>query len=283
MQDSESEGLPVGLCVYLKNDKRDYILSSVDPKRTYEFTCDGDIVKLQGRFAFIRTNQDGMHEALLLGGTLVSAGGITINADRSGYWGRIDSVDYSKCRIETTRELPTDGSLIGQIVYISRREYSHKSAYRIRSVVREGGRFVIQLDADTLILGKGFTSTDAEPGMHEVHNVIPLEKSTSCMSLDTGYFRGKLIQGENGGHSRIINVLAAGGKRTILVPDAYVFKKGESLTIYDIQDGDTFEIPALVHIMRSQTNLRINSNTPAKIDLGAENFSTSTGTFTFNL
>lgn len=279
----DDDGLPVGLHVDINNDIRDYILSSVNPAKEYEFSTNGEIVRLKGRFAFVRTKHGKLCEALLIGGTHVSVSGITITTGISEYWGRINSVDYENCQIETTRELPTDGSLVGQIIYIGRRDYNHKSAYRIKSVTRKGGRFIIQLDTDTLVLGKGFTSPDDEPGMHEVHNIVPLEKSASCIRTDTGYFRGKLIKGEDGRSSRIINVLAAGGKRTILVPDASVFSKGKSLVIYDIQDGDIFEIPSFVHIVRENKNLQAKCNTPAQVHIDAKDFPLDIGTFTFNL
>lgn len=273
----KGEDLQVGLRVDLKTGCHDYILSATDPREECEFECSGQTAKMKGQFAFLRVAQGAVREVVLLGGTLVCLGDTTIATEKAGYWGRIASVDYQTCKVTTGRELPLDGSLNGQYVYFSRRDYSHKSCYRIRSVAREKGHYVIELDTQTLVLGKGLVSSEQEPGMHEVRNVIPLEKSTSCCATDTGYFRGKLLRAQDGTCAPIINVLASGGKKTILVPDASIFKKGQPLTIYDIQAGDTFEIPTFVHLSRSGNTVKIQSTTRGRVDIAGISHDVATG------
>ncbi len=141
----------------------------------------------------------------------------------------------------------------------------------------------MQLDADTLVLGRGYVSADAEPGMHQLPNIVPLEKSTSSRRGNTGFFKGKLLESADATSSPVINVLAAGGKKTILVPDASRFQKGQDITIYDVQAGDIFEIPTLVDLSLEKGLLQAYCTAAANLRLADKVYRLGCGRSTTNL
>lgn len=272
---------PVGVEVSLEGGRTDYVLSTIDGSGTHEF---GESpVSLRGRFAFVGLQDGAPRRILLTASRSVSAQDWELTADRASYWGRVEAVDLDKCTITTSRELPTDGSLVGQKVYIDRRDYSHKSCFGIRSVEKVGGRFVVHLDTDTLELGRGVVNADEEPGLHELKNVVPLERSTSCQTTNTGFFKGKPVVAADGTTAPIIDVTAARGKKTILVPDPSQFRKGDTLVIYEIQPGDTFEIPTIVDITIEGTEMRSLCTTGASLRLGESVYPLLIGSATLNL
>ena len=238
--------------IALRDGRTDYVFSS------------------PARFAFYRFGPNGLENALLAGASRMSIRDVSIHCKQSSYWGEVESVDYDKCRLVVNRDLPI--KLIGAGIYINRPQYGHSSYYKIRSVERQKGKTIIGLDTGTLVLGSGLVGKDAAPGGHEIDNLVPLEVSTSCQYLNTGYFKGKLLTASDGTSASIENVQAAGGKRIILVPDASLFKSGLALKIYDIQAADRFEIPTEVTVDRTGSSLVIQATTPGTIEIGGKSF-----------
>ena len=273
-----NEGMPAGISIRLKGDRTDLIMSALDDHKRYSFSLGDENTELEGRFAAVRFNGNSLTDLLMTGASYLSVGKDFVKAERSMYLGRVESVDYSGCRLVVNEDLPTDESLIGTGIYVSRRGYSHKSYYKIASVSKENGRCVVQLDCSTIVLGKGYVQQSAQLGSREIDNIVPLEKSTSCRYTDTGYFNGKLMVSDSGKSARITNVVAAGGKRKIVVPDASIFGKGENLTIYDIQAGDTFEIPTQVSINRKNRGLEVTATTAGSIMLKGCRYTFERGT-----
>jgi len=266
LRTDDDSSSPVGVEVSLKGGRTDCILSAIDGSKVHKF---GEIA-LSGRFAFVSLHDGGLRKALLTGSRSVVAKDWEVAAERASYWGRVDAVDLAKCTITTTRELPTDGSLVGRKVYVDRRDYSRKSCFGIRSVERVGAEYVIHLDTDTLELGRGYVSTEEQPGLHELKNIVPLEKSTSCQRTNTGFFKGKPLVAGDGTTAPIMDVIAAHGKKTILVPDPLQFGKGQDLVIYEIQAGDTFEIPTTVDVTIDDTTISADCACRASLRIGEQ-------------
>jgi len=279
----DAESSPVGIEIGLRGGGTDYVLSAVDGSEEHHFETNGNAISLRGRFAFVRLRRGLPVKVLLLRSGSVSLGDLEVAVERPAYWGRVEDVDRENCTLVTRRELPLDGSLVGQKVYINRRDYSRKSWYGIRSVSTDGGRYLVRLDTDTLVLGRGYISAEAEPGMHELRNIVPLEKSTSCSRGNTGFFNGKLLKSADGTCAPVIDVLAAGGKKTILVPDASQFEKGQDITIYDVQAGDTFEIPTLVDLTFSEQQVQAYCTSPATLRLAGRTYQLAPGSSTVKL
>ncbi len=263
---NEDSSSPVGIRISLEGGRTDYLLSTIDGSGTHQFG--DDPISLRGRLAFVSLQDSMPRKMLMTASRSVSAADWELTAECASHWGRVEAVDLEKCTITTARELPTDGSLVGQKVYIDRRDYGHKSCFGIRSVENVAGRYVIHLDTDTLELGRGLVSPDEEPGLHELKNIVPLERSTSCQYTNTGFFRGRSVVGDDGATAQIIDVVAAGGKKTILVPDPSQFGKGHDLVIYEIQAGDTFEIPTIVDVTVDGQTITARCTTPASLRLG---------------
>lgn len=276
----KTAGSPAAIKVSLVDGRTDYIFSALDSNASYTFGSDA---QFKGRFAFCRFGTQGLEQALVSGTPHVSVGDTSIVCEQRAYWGEIVSVDYGKCAITVNRELPADGSLISSGVYLNRPEYGHSSYYKVRAVRHEKGHSVIDLDTGTLILGSGFVGKDAAVGTHDIDNLVPLEVGCSCLFLDTGYFRGKSLVASDGAKSLISDVVAAGGKRIIQVPDASVFKSGQHLRIYDLQAGDSFVIPTEVTIAKSAKGYRIKSNTFGVVKIGGKEnqFGPGADTLTF--
>lgn len=267
----DDTGMPVGIRVILDGERTDYVLSSLDPRQEHAFSDGKDRYTLRGRLAIVRLAGGTVREALLVGATHLSVGGLTVSAEHGGFWGTIESVDYTNRQLVVNRELPTDGSLVGTRIYISRPEYSHKSCYVITDVTRKDGHTLISLDAKTLILAKGYTDPTADPGTQEIRNIVPLEMASSNWGKSTGYFKGKLLESEDGTRATIINVVGRdGGKKTIFVSYATRFGKGQRLTIYDVQAGDGFEIPTVMTIERTPGGLRVSSPTKGSVELNGK-------------
>lgn len=269
-----SDSSPVGVEVSLDGGRRDLILSTIDPSDSRQF--DGS-VSLRGQFAFARLHDGKPRKLLMTAAGSVSGPDWELTAERASYWGRVDAVDYDKCTITTSRDLPTDGTLVGQKVYVNRRDYTHKSCFGIRSVARTEAGCVIHLDTDTLELGRGFVSTEEEPGLHELKNVVPLEKSTSCQYTNTGFFKGKQVVADDLTTAPIMEAIAANGKKTLLVPDPLRFRKGQGLVIYEIQSGDTFEIPTVVDLTIDGSVIKARSTCGAFLRLGEQVYRLQTG------
>ena len=260
MAAEESAGSPVGLRIGMTGGRFDYVVSTLDSGGRHAFHLGDDRAELRGRFAFCRFDEGSLAHVLLSGASHFAAQHAIIDVERASYWGTVEDVDYENCRIVVNRELPADGALVGAGIYIGRPEYGHKSYYKVASVRRGNGRSVVSLDTETLVLGKGYVIADAEPGAHAVANVVPLEMSCSCVRGDTGYFKGKLMEASDGTQASIIDGSASGGKKTgIPVVDASQFKQGQRLTIYDIQEGDSFEIPSEVVFVKKGRVLDINA------------------------
>jgi len=85
------------------------------------------------------------------------------------------------------------------------------------------------------------------------------------------------IAGAELGEVRAVGSLA-GGKKTILVPDASQFKKGQGLITYDLQTGDAFEIPTNVTINRRGRMLQITATAAGTIDLEGRRYDFGRGT-----
>lgn len=260
----DDSGSPVGVEVSLAGGRTDCILSALDGSTAHEF----DGFSLSGQFAFVSLRDGKLRKALMTASRSVEGPGWGVEAERASYWGRVDAVDLQKCTVSTSRELPTDGTLVGQKVYINRRDYSHKSCFGIRSIERTDAGYVIHLDTDTLELGRGFVSKDEEPGLHELKNIVPLEKGTSCQYTNTGFFKGRQLVADDGTTAPIMDVMAAYGKKTILVPDPLRFSKGQGLTIYEIQSGDTFEIPTVVDVTVDDSAIQADCTCSATLRLG---------------
>ncbi|MBP6963291.1 MAG: heparinase II/III family protein [Armatimonadetes bacterium] len=272
----------VGVAVNLMDGRTDYILSTIDGSNTHEFTGAGRMAT-RGRFAFVRLQDGNPRRMLLTASRSVSAADWELSAERASYWGTADQVDYEDCTITTSRVLPTDGSLVGRKVYVNRKSYTHKSCFGIRAIEQAGGRYVVHLDTDTLELGRGYVAAEDKPGLRELRNVVPLERGTSCQYTNTGFFNGKPVVANDGTAAAILDVMAGDGKKTILVPDPARFGKDQGLIIYEIQPGDTFEIPTALDIAIDGSTALADCTCGAKLRLGDKTYELNRGVTTLAL
>lgn len=240
----------------------DYILSSLAPEPVEFYTSDGKQISFNGRFGFIRVANGKVERGTLVGGTELKMGDYRLASEKAMYEGRIASVDYENAKVTLLPEGPLPNpphtgegisreSHIGEgisrvsdtgegIVYFSREGYSHSSPYRVASV--DGN--VISLDGD-LVLARGHIGNAKPAAPDAIANVVPLPRAIVVRGKPSGYFRGKLIRNDlTHAVSNIIDV--DNDQRTVHVTDPGKFAAGDSFTIFDLQAGDSYCIPAIV-------------------------------------
>jgi len=210
----------------------DYVFSSTSPSLVVFGTAAGKI-KFDGRFGFLRVASGKIDRAVLVGGTVLGP----ISSSKAEFAGRVIDVDCktAKLTLDGSVESPTES-----IIYLSRGSYSHSSPYRVKSI--EGK--VVTLDGDFAI-GRGMVG-DAKPSAPDaIANVVPLPRAIIVGRKASGYYRGKqIVNDRTGAASTIIDI--DDDQRTIHVTDPAKFAAGDSFTIYDVQRGDTFAVPAIV-------------------------------------
>jgi hypothetical protein len=113
--------------------------------------------------------------------------------------------------------------------------YSRTTAYRISRIERT--RVYL---SGTTVLGKGQVDRISDAGA--LVTSIPHEYARSVKNKDSGFFQGKLIRAASGASAHVKSI-GYGQPMTLFVDSASEFHPGETFHYYDLQPGDTFEIP----------------------------------------
>lgn len=219
----------------------DYILSSLEPKPVEFHTSDGKQISFNGQFGFIRVANGKVKRSALVGGTEMEIGNFRLTSDKAMHEGKITSVDFEHAKVTLALEgsIPDLIQKGERIVYFSREGYSHNSPYRVKSI--DGN--VVSLDGD-LVLARGYIGNAKPTAPDAIANVVPLPRATVVRGKQSGYFRGKLIRNNRtGAASNITDV--DNDQRTVHVADSSKFTAGDSFTIFDLQAGDSYCIPAI--------------------------------------
>ena len=124
-----------------------------------------------------------------------------------------------------------------------------------------------------MVLGRGVFGPDQPKDPQAVSAPVPLPFAVSCTWKDTGYFQGKLLVNEsNQQRTQVVSVITSEG--AIRVRDQQIAKAGDPFIIYDLQAGDEFRIPNIVHLGIEGKNARLITNclTQVRIDKGQWSF-----------
>jgi hypothetical protein len=235
----------VGVKVELVSGRTDYLLQSDTPASW----TDGELVLSIDSGSARLVSQNGKFiDATLVGGTLLSAGDFKVTAKQAVFSGKIVRVDYHECALYVDGELPTGDALAGEFLSIGRDTYSHRSSYRIAGVSTRSHMTRIQLAPTTLLLARGHLGEKSRGNV--LDNIVPQEYAKSVKRTPSGYFRGKKIASADGSAKTTIREITDPDTRLIEVMDASAFKAGSDILIFDVQDGDDFVIPSVIHEAR---------------------------------
>lgn len=226
------------LAVRLADGSTDIFYSSADD----EIRTAGGLA-FAGRFIHARVAKDRLLLVHMAGAREFRGFGRHIRVPRSGWEGVVRETDGRNQSLKTDSPLSPEG-LEGQVITFDHPRYSRSSSYRIARVEKEDGSRRVLLN-ETFLLGKGEVS-GIKDGRTLVSR-IPHEYARAVKRSDSGFFRGKLIQGASGGRTRILGSVP-GRLLTLEVEDSSIFKKGEIFSYQDIQPGDQFRIESLVSV-----------------------------------
>jgi hypothetical protein len=96
------EATAQAVAVKTRNGLSDLLYSSLKPETAGQT---GD-ARVAGRFGYVSTDDKGFRMAHLVGGTELTADGVSIRAERAGYSGRVTGVDYAARSLQLDRPLP---------------------------------------------------------------------------------------------------------------------------------------------------------------------------------
>jgi hypothetical protein len=106
----------------------------------------------QGRWGMVRRDREGVQQAVLVGGSRLSVGGVTIETVPS-WRGKVTAVDYRANTLDTEVTLPAGDTLKGEWVILANAR--HSTCYEIASVTPRGRGSRLQLTEITPMVGKG--------------------------------------------------------------------------------------------------------------------------------
>jgi hypothetical protein len=164
------EGEAAAVKIELPDDRVDYVYSSTDAQRVVSLTDD---ISVAGRFAHVRLKAGTVESMVLVAGSLLRVGPLTIACSAPEWTGTIDDFDRAggaaNC-LYTATQLPAGGALRGQEIHL-RNDRVRNASYAIKEIRRKGGQTVIDLGDTTFVRGskddndlKAGVVYDFEPG-----------------------------------------------------------------------------------------------------------------------
>jgi len=130
--------------VELPDDRVDYVYSSTKAQQVVSLTDD---VSVAGRFAHVRLKAGTVESMVLVAGSLLRVGPITIACATPEWTGTVDDYDRaggaSNC-LHTATRLPAGGALRGQELHLAN-DRVRNASYTIREVRRKGAQTIIDL------------------------------------------------------------------------------------------------------------------------------------------
>lgn len=218
----------------------DYILSSISGKPAVFRNAAGDDIRFAGKFGFIRISKGRVQKGVLVGGTELATGSYRLTSDAAAISGKVTAVDNDKASLTLdTNQLSKSRTASDTILYLSRSAYSHVSPYRIKAA---NGKQVT-LDGD-FVLARGQVGEGKAALPDGILNIVPLPTARNVGYKITGRLRGKLIRNDRTGETSTI-IDTAEDYITLRVTEPQKFAAGDNFTIFDVQPGDQFTLPAI--------------------------------------
>ncbi len=200
-------------------------------------------VETDGLFARVSSGAGRVSALAVVGGTRVAAPGLALSMPHAGFTGTVDRIDYPRSRLHTPAQLPADGRLVGEPLYLTNPAYSRNTVYRITGITAEADGSTIDLGPASLITG--FADLDDDPAdAHTLTTLNPHEYSRALGRPDSGFFHGKLLADAELKQQTTIRATRHGQPFRITVDSAEGFAAGQRVYYHDVRAGDSFRISA---------------------------------------
>ena len=216
----------------------------------------------RGGVALLRLRERQPVAAGLVGCGYLRTPALSIEPSTAAYTGQVTRVDRIGNVIETTARLPVTG-LEGEEAIFNRPEYSRTSGYRIERIEATPTGSKIHLGSQSLLLGKGRVFD--LPGGNVVLSDIPHDYARSVVGGgDDGFFNGKLVTSSGGQTLRLRRIVFEQPMR-LEFEAAGKLQRGETLSYWDLGEGDSFTIPTSVWVEQTKDGWRVTSTAAAHI------------------
>lgn len=133
----------VALEVKTVNGHTDLCFADGRPEKEREVRGQKSEVRMAAEFAYCSTDADGLRAAMISGGRLLKAPGVTIRPSTPAYTGRVTAVSYLDKTMTLDKAWPAALAASGAPVLIEVGVPGHRTAYMIRDVKPEGNGSVL--------------------------------------------------------------------------------------------------------------------------------------------
>lgn len=221
--------------------------------------------KMSGEFAYISRDAQGLRQATLVGGKVLQAGDLSVNAAQDKYAAQITAVDYDKRQLTLDRELPM--VMVGQQVRIFNED--HHTSYTIEAVQNANGHATLTFTRDALMARSSI-------------NKIEEDKVTLAIKPFAGHEvanRNKGWTATNETNSKFWKTAAGGWDAMYRFAGAPVATEDftdadgddrATVVMYDYGPGDALELPIHVSITRTAQGYAVLSDVSAELKIGAK-------------
>lgn len=218
---------------------------------------------LAGRFIHARVKGGDLTALSMVGAKRFKGYGWEAKPASDAWSGTVAQVDYQRHTVTTTASLPLDRDLDGATILFSRGDYSRNTAYRVAQVSAAGSTTTIQLRG-TLTLGQGQIES-MDMAKSTLTSLIPHGWGRAVFHRTSGFFVGKLIQGDSGASTTITDMVAVKPDK-LEVQSLQGFEAGDTFYYRDVQPGDRLFVPQEVSLVRTGgTTYRASGNTSATV------------------
>jgi len=260
----EDGGDAVGLRIVGRDGMTDHVFSALDSvERVFgSFT-------VAARFARVRTDDAGVVQANLVGGTRLTVGELVVELPLDAWHGSVVEVDEAAREVVLDCELPEGDALHGQAIAFGNPGYSRNTVYHIDRVTVADGRSRVRVREATFILGKALLD-EAPVDEHTITSLVPHEYAKTmaggAIPEEYNFFRGKLLASADGRIATTIRGVEFVQPMKITVDSSAGMNAGDELYYHDIRPGDE----ALVHVACTITragdgSYQVDSNAPVTL------------------
>ncbi len=258
-------GDAVGLRIVGRDGMTDHVFSALDSaERVF-----GDFT-VAARFARVRTDDVGLVQANLVGGTRLTVGELVVELPLDAWRGSVVEVDEAAREVVLDCELPAGDVLRGQAIAFSNPGYSRNTVYHIDRVTVADGRSRVRVREATFILGKALLD-EAPVDEHTITSLVPHEyaKTMAGGSIpeEFNFFRGKLLASADGGISTTVTGVKFTQPMQITVDSSAGMNAGDELYYHDVRPGDEALVQVQCTITRQPDgSLETDCPLPARIN-----------------
>jgi hypothetical protein len=291
--DNEADALKaVAVEVKTASGHTDLCFADGRPDRLRVVQADGiGEVKVSADYAYLSQDTDGLRQATIAGGKVLSAPGVAIEVQDAQYGGRITAVDYRNRRV--TLDGPVPGKRFAGAFFEGGGSF-HKSSHEVDAVERAGNTPVLHLRKGIEVMMSMVTRIDPATGVLRTRIAMLRargnERDLTASNEDCTKFWKLENTGEGNRHEgwefRLTPVgEAAGATETSSRPaklskpiPASAMSAGQTLRVWEFGVGDSFCIRTGVSMRRvGKDTYEVYATSPFAVALAGGSLSASRG------